>query len=169
MIAFLLTILLLFITPQDRSEQPLFEKMDSERTGITFVNIVEEKPGNNILESEFFFNGGGVAVGDLDQNGFPDLYFTANQGANALYMNRGNYRFENISREAGVEAAGGWTAGAAFADVNADGLLDIYVCKAGKVPVDERRNKLFINNGVADGNRYPTFTEKDRMSFGRRC
>src|SRR6056297_461529 len=160
MIAFLLTILLLFITPQDRSEQPLFEKMDSERTGITFVNIVEEKPGNNILESEFFFNGGGVAVGDLDQNGFPDLYFTANQGANALYMNRGNYRFENISREAGVEDTGGWTAGSAFADVNADGLLDIYVCKAGKVPVDERRNKLFINNGFAEGSRFPTFTEK---------
>jgi len=160
MIAFLLTILLLFITPQDRSEQPLFEKMDSERTGITFVNIVEEKPGNNILESEFFFNGGGVAVGDLDQNGFPDLYFTANQGANALYMNRGNYRFENISREAGVEDTGGWTAGSAFADVNADGLLDIYVCKAGKVPVDERRNKLFINNGVTEESRYPSFTEQ---------
>jgi hypothetical protein len=155
-----LFVLLFFFSPQDRSEDPLFERMDSERTGITFVNRVEERPGNNILESEFFFNGGGVAVGDLDQNGFPDLYFTANQGPNALYMNRGNYSFENISLSAGVEDTGGWTAGAAFADVNADGLLDIYVCKAGKVPFDERRNKLFINNGPAEGSRYPTFTEK---------
>lgn len=160
MIHILLTYLLLLSAPQERSSQPLFERLTAERTGIEFVNAVEEKPGNNILESEFFFNGGGVAVGDLDQNGFPDLYFTANQGPNALYMNRGNYRFENISREAGVEDTGGWTAGAAFADVNGDGLLDIYVCKAGKVSVDERRNKLFINNGVAEESRHPTFTEQ---------
>jgi hypothetical protein len=159
MMTFLIVLLSLFF-PQDRSENPLFEKMDSERTGITFVNRVEEKPGNNILESEFFFNGGGVAVGDLDQNGFPDLYFTANQGPNALYMNRGNYRFTDIATDAGVEDTGGWTAGAAFADINADGLLDIYVCKAGKVPLNERRNKLYINNGLSESDRYPTFTEQ---------
>ena len=159
MMAFLL-VLLLFITPQDRSDQPLFEKMGSDRTGIEFVNRVKEKPGNNILESEFFFNGGGVAVGDLNQNGFPDLYFTANQGKNGFYINLGNYRFIDVTNEAGVEDTGGWTAGTAFADVDGDGLLDIYVCKAGKVPVNERRNKLFINNGVEEGSRHPTFTEQ---------
>lgn len=157
--------LLLLLAPQNRSVQPLFERLLPEETGIEFVNTVEEKPGNNILESEFFFNGGGVAVGDLNQNGFPDLYFTANQGPNALYINRGNYRFINIAKEAGIEDLGGWTAGTAFADVNADGLLDIYVCKAGKLPPDERRNKLFINNGVAEGSRYPAFTEQ-AAAFG---
>jgi hypothetical protein len=141
-------------------QEVLFEKLLPERTGITFINSLEEKPGNNILESEFFYNGGGIAVGDISGNGFPDLYFSANQGRNALYINQGNYRFRDITEEAGVSDSGGWSAGVAFVDINGNGLLDIYVCKAGKVPVEERRNKLFINNGINPDTGIPTFTER---------
>lgn len=152
-------ILMLFFLQQSDFNETLFEQLSPERTGINFVNHIEEKPGNNILESEFFYNGGGVAVGDINGNGFPDIYFTANQGENALYLNRGNYRFQNITREAGVEDSGGWSAGVAFVDINGNGLLDIYVCKAGKVDIEERRNKLYINNGINAGSGLPTFTE----------
>ena len=153
-------ILLLFSMQQSVFGETLFEWLPPERTGIDFVNHLEERPGNNILESEFFYNGGGVAVGDITGNGFPDLYFTANQGPNALYLNRGNYRFQNVTEAAGVSDIGGWSAGTAFVDINGNGLLDIYVCKAGKVDVEDRRNKLFINNGVNPENGVPTFTER---------
>ena len=153
-------LLFLFSMQQSPFGETQFQLLPPERTGIEFVNHLEEKPGNNILESEFFYNGGGVAVGDLTGNGFPDLYFTANQGSNALYLNRGNYRFINITEEAGVIDSGGWSAGTAMVDINGNGLLDIYVCKAGKVEIEERRNKLFINNGVNPGTGIPTFTEQ---------
>lgn len=131
----------------DSGKETLFEALPPQTTGITFVNRLEEKPGNNILETEFFYNGGGVAIGDIDQNGLPDIYFTANQGSNALYLNQGNYKFQNITSAAGVEDSTGWSAGTAMADVNGDGLLDIYICKAGETEPENRRNKLFINNG----------------------
>ena len=131
----------------DKSNQTLFELLPPGQTGIDFINLVEEKPGNNILESEFFYNGGGVAVGDINKNGYPDIYFTANQGPNALYINEGNYRFRNIAESAGVEDAEGWSTGTAMVDINGNGLLDIYVCKAGNLEENERRNKLYINNG----------------------
>ena len=131
----------------DGSEPSLFELLLPAQTGIDFVNVVEEKVGNNILESEFFYNGAGVAVGDINNNGLPDIYFTANQGENALYLNHGDFRFENITEQAGVSDLSGWSAGTAMVDINGNGLLDIYVCKAGQVETDERRNKLFINNG----------------------
>ncbi|TVR14777.1 MAG: RNA-binding protein [Balneolaceae bacterium] len=153
-------LLLLFSLQQSPFGETLFHLLPPERTGIDFVNHLEEKPGNNILESEFFYNGGGVAVGDITGNGFPDLYFTANQGSNALYLNRGNYRFINVTEEAGVVDSGGWSAGTAMVDINGNGLLDIYVCKAGKVEIEERRNKLFINDGVNPDTGIPVFTEQ---------
>lgn len=156
----LLTLLSFFLATKAYPQEALFEKISSDRTGITFVNTLEEKPGNNILESEFFYNGGGIAVGDINGNGFPDLYFSANQGRNALYINQGNYRFRNITDEAGVADEDGWSAGVAFADITGNGLLDIYVCKAGKVPVEQRRNKLFVNNGIDPEKGTPTFTER---------
>ena len=138
----------------DKSDPTLFELLFPQQTGINFINTVEEKPGNNILESEFFYNGGGVAVGDINNNGFPDIFFTANQGANALYINEGNYRFRNIAESAGIEDKDGWSTGTAMVDINGNGLLDIYVCKAGKLDESERKNRLFINNGDL------TFTER---------
>lgn len=142
--------------------QPLFELLGPDRTGIQFVNTLQEGSGNNILESEFFYNGGGLAVGDVNNDGLPDLYFTANQGRNALYINRGNYQFEDVTSIVGVEDAGGWSAGVAMVDINADSLLDIYICKAGKVDREQRKNKLFINRGPSEAGGAPTFVERAR-------
>ncbi|MEX0660610.1 MAG: FG-GAP-like repeat-containing protein [Balneolaceae bacterium] len=132
----------------------MFESLSTVQTGIDFINNLEEQPGNNILESDFFYNGGGVAVGDINNDGLPDIYFTANQGENALYLNQSDYKFQNITLQAGISDSTGWTAGTAMVDINGDGLLDIYVCKAGKEDPENRRNKLFINNGDL------TFAEK---------
>ena len=152
----MILLMILMANCQKNSPAPstLFELLPPELTGIDFINHLEEKPGNNILESEFFFNGGGVAVGDINNNGLPDIYFTANQGRNALYLNEGNYQFRDITDVAGLADAVGWSAGTAMVDINGNGLLDIYVCKAGNLDKEERRNKLFINNGDL------TFTER---------
>lgn len=139
---------------------PLFEALAPDETGIHFINKLDEGPGNNILESEFFYNGGGLAVGDVNSDGLPDIYFTANEGENALYLNLGEFRFQNITQAAGVGDAKGWSAGTVMADINGDGLLDIYVCKTGDLEQEERRNKLFINNGISStSGQVPSFTE----------
>ena len=106
------------------------------------------------------YNGAGVAVGDVNKDGFTDIYFTANQGENKLYMNKGDLKFEDISAAAGVVGKGGWKTGVSMADVNGDGLLDIYVCYSGKGDKQSRSNQLFINNGVQNG--IPSFTDKAR-------
>ncbi|MDZ7689667.1 MAG: VCBS repeat-containing protein [Balneolaceae bacterium] len=130
-----------------KTDPPLFEQIPPEHSGINFINRVEEGVGHNVLETEFFYNGGGVAVGDINNDGLTDIFFTANTTNNALYLNRGDLQFEDITTTAGLADSTGWTAGASMVDINADGLLDIYVCKAGEVEVEERRNKLFINQG----------------------
>ncbi len=144
----LLMFLLAFQAGQ--SADPLFDELPTNYTGIDFKNTLVEGIGNNILETEFFYNGGGVAIGDLNGDDLPDIYFTANQGDNALYINEGNFQFRNRTTSAGVNDTGGWSAGVMMGDINGDGLQDLYVCKAGKVSVEERRNKLFINQGVND-------------------
>lgn len=159
---FVFHLFLAFQTTQ--TTDPLFRELPSNYTGIDFKNILIERPGNNILESEFFYNGGGVAVGDINEDGLTDIYFTANQGDNALYLNEGNFQFRNITSRAGVNDAGGWSAGVMMGDINADGFLDIYVCKTGKVSENERRNKLFINQGT-DKNGIPSFEER-AQSYG---
>jgi hypothetical protein len=103
------------------------------------------------LAYEYFYNGGGVAVGDINNDGLPDLFFTANMRPNKLYLNLGHLKFKDITAEACPELEGrskGWKTGVTMADVNGDGLLDIYVCYSGKVDDDTRRNQLFINKGI---------------------
>ncbi|WP_411273531.1 VCBS repeat-containing protein [Daejeonella sp.] len=137
------------------SQEPsLFESLSSSRTGITFKNILPETPQSNILTYEYFYNGGGVAVGDLNNDGLDDIYFTGNMAPNALYINLGNFKFKEIAESAGVDCNTGWKTGVTMADVNYDGYLDIYVCYSGKGDPEKRRNKLFINNGDL------TFTDK---------
>lgn len=138
--------------------KPLFVKQNSGRTGITFKNTLRETEAFNVMTYGYFYNGGGVAVGDVNQDSLPDLYFTANLMASHLYLNQGDFSFKNVAAEAGVEAAGLWNTGTAMADVNGDGLLDIYVCRSAASDPEKRKNQLFINLG-ADQEGVPHFEE----------
>jgi hypothetical protein len=126
---------------------PLFTTIPSYHTGINFQNKLVETAAQNIVTYEYFYNGGGVAAGDFNNDGLIDLYFTSNQQPNKLYLNKGNLTFEDITRSAGVAGRTGWKTGVSVADVNGDGLLDIYVCYSGDVVSSKRANQLFINNG----------------------
>ncbi|MGH7542081.1 MAG: FG-GAP repeat domain-containing protein, partial [Gemmatimonadota bacterium] len=130
----------------DDDAPPLFERLPPERTGVTFENELPEEPELNILNYLNYYNGGGVAVGDIDNDGLPDLYFTSNLGPDRLYRNRGDYRFEDITERAGVGENGGWTTGVTMADVNGDGHLDIYVSAVSHLAA-RGRNVLYINDG----------------------
>ena len=122
-----------------------FKLLDSKKTGITFLNNLEQTEEENIFDDIYFFNGSGVAVGDVNNDGLPDLYFGGNQTSNKLYINKGNFQFEDVTEKAGVSTSG-WTTGVAMADVNNDGWLDIYVCRTSPYVSDEdRTNLLFIN------------------------
>ncbi|WP_242917936.1 VCBS repeat-containing protein [Pontibacter liquoris] len=141
------------------AEQPLFEAMDSTATGVQFVNELDDKGELNILTYLYFYNGAGVAAGDLNKDGLPDLYFVSNQGKNKLYLNKGNFTFKEVAAQAGVEGYSDWQTGVTMADVNGDGWLDIFVCAVGNYKGLEGANELYISNGVgADGQL--TFTEK---------
>jgi hypothetical protein len=132
----------------------VFELMDSKDTGIDFVNKVENSKDFNIFNYRNFYNGGGVAIGDINNDGLPDIFLTSNMGANKLYLNKGDWKFEDISKKAGVEEIGKWNTGVVMVDINHDGLLDIYVCNAGiNKFTQKQKNALFINNGNS------TFTE----------
>jgi len=129
------------------TSDPLFELKSPEQTGIHFENRLTSTPEANILEYLYFYNGGGVAAGDIDQDGLIDLYFTGNQVPNKLFRNKGNFQFEDITESAGVSGDGGWSTGVTMADVNGDGLLDIYVCQVGDYGAIKGQNKLYINLG----------------------
>jgi hypothetical protein len=133
---------------------PLFEKVPSSKTGVTFKNMLRETPTSNVLTYEYFFNGGGTAVGDINNDGLDDIYFTSNMGSNKLYLNQGSLKFNDVTKTTGVACAEGWKTGVTMADVNGDGWLDIYVCFSGEGDPNKRRNKLFINN------KNLTFTDK---------
>lgn len=133
----------------------MFQLLDSLQTNIRFTNTINDNDPPGILNYLYFYNGGGVAIGDINNDGLPDIYFTSNKkGGNKLYLNKGNYQFEDITQKAGVAGIADWCTGVTMADVNNDGFLDIYVCAvAGKLGFTGH-NMLYINNH--DG----TFTEK---------
>jgi hypothetical protein len=124
----------------------MFEMLSPKSTGVAFVNKLPEKPDFNILNYLYYYNGGGVAAGDIDGDGLPDLYFTSNLGPNRLYRNKGNYQFEDITDRAGVGVPNGWKTGVTMADVSGDGRLDIYVAAVSYLG-EQGHNVLFINNG----------------------
>jgi enediyne biosynthesis protein E4 len=124
----------------------LFNTLGTE-TGIDFQNTVENNDDMNIFNYRNFYNGAGVAIGDVNNDGLSDIYFVRNQGENKLYLNKGNWKFEDITVKAGVGGKHAFSTGAVMADVNGDGLLDIYVCNSGELKTDDRANELFINNG----------------------
>ena len=144
----ILTGLALFSCKEEQEKaSTLFTLLPSEQTGITFQNQLSPTPEVNILDYLYFYNGGGVAAGDINGDGLVDLYFTGNQVSNKLYLNKGNLRFEDITESAGVGGDNGWSTGVTMADVNGDGKLDIYVSQVGKLPGIEGQNKLYLNLG----------------------
>jgi enediyne biosynthesis protein E4 len=142
-----------------KQNKPRFELLAPSFTGVTFENKLEESPQLNIFNYLYFYNGGGVAAGDLNGNGLPDLYFTSNQESNRLYLNKGDFRFEDITEIAGVSGMKGWTTGVTMADVNGDGRLDIYVSMVGDFMHLRGKNQLFINLGN-DENGIPKFEDQ---------
>jgi enediyne biosynthesis protein E4 len=149
----------LFCACGEKKEPALFEKIHSTHSGIQFVNTVSNTEELNIFNYRNFYNGGGVAIGDLNNDGLADVFFTSNMGDNKLYLNRGDFRFEDITAKAGVAGTKDWSTGVVLADVNSDGLLDIFVCNAGYFKGKKPEKELFINQGTsADG--IPVFVEK---------
>ena len=130
----------------------LFTKVDN--SGIQFTNNISNSRDFNIFSYRNFYNGAGVATGDINNDGLADVFFTANMGPNKLFLNKGNFQFEDISEKAGFKDKKQWSTGVVMVDINHDDLLDIYVCNAGFQKGVSNTNELWINNGNL------TFTEK---------
>ena len=135
---------IILLLPLSSPCQTLFTQVPPQQSGINFQNTITESPTQNVLAYEYFYNGGGVAVGDLNNDGLPDIVFTGNMEEPKVYLNKGHLQFEDITRKSKVHASG-WKTGVTLADVNGDGWLDIYICRSGNGEPDERRNLLFIN------------------------
>ncbi len=129
----------------------MFSKLDS--VGIQFQNTLSETNSFNILNYPYFYNGGGVAIGDINNDGLADIVFTGNQVKNRLYLNKGDWKFEDITQKSGISDKDGWSTGITMVDINYDGLLDIYICRSADIRSSYRSNLLFVNNGDL------TFTE----------
>jgi len=126
---------------QASNEPTLFTQLTAQQTGVDFQNVINEGLNTNVLMYEYFYNGSGVAVGDLNGDKLEDLYFTANMSDNKLYLNRGNMKFEDITLPSGAGGRPGpWKTGVTMADVNGDGRLDIYVCHSGNLMPEKKAN-----------------------------
>jgi len=153
---FIIQLLVVCLCGCAKKEEKFFSNPKAQLSGIDFNNQLTPNRDQNILDYLYFYNGGGVSIGDINNDGLPDIYFTGNQVKNKLYLNRGNLKFEDITTKAGVEGSSTWNTGTTMADVNADGLLDIYVSAVVGVNGFIGHNELFINNGDL------TFTEKSK-------
>lgn len=147
----------------EKESQSLFNLLSPEQTGVTFNNTIEENDTFNMVDFFYVYNGGGVAIGDINNDSLPDIFFTGNMVSDRLYLNKGkgennSMSFEDIS-QAGNILSHGWSTGVTLVDINSDGLLDIYVCRSGNYEAEKRKNKLYINNGVDAQSGIPSFTE----------
>jgi hypothetical protein len=141
-----------------QSEKKLFEKMLPGETGIDFSNRITVDPDFNVMNYEYIYNGGGTAVGDFNNDGLQDLFFTGNMVNNAMYLNQGDFRFRNITELAGIQGADRWCTGSSVIDINNDGWLDLYICTSTYEPYERRTNLLFVNQGVNE-DQIPLFEE----------
>jgi enediyne biosynthesis protein E4 len=142
------------------NEKTLFSLLSSKETGVTFRNDLVYDKDFNIYKYRNFYNGGGVALGDLNHDGLVDIFFTSNMGNNKLYFNKGDFKFEDVSAKAGIDGKGSWSTGVAMADINADGWLDIYVCNSGNPRSDQQNGSFFRENELFINNHDGTFTDK---------
>jgi len=151
--SFILSFQLMSCDSKTENNSTLFELLSSEKTKIDFINNITYSNEFNIYTYRNFYNGGGVGLGDVNNDGLLDIYLTANQLPNRLYINKGNFVFEDVTETAKLSGNRAWSTGVSMVDINSDGWLDIYVCNSGDVYGDNRQNEFFINNG--DG----TFSE----------
>ncbi|OLY91565.1 Repeat domain-containing protein [Cnuella takakiae] len=142
-----------------RQQHTLFEKLPESETGINFTNTITEDQAQNVFTYQYYYNGNGVAIGDINNDGLADVFFTGNKTPSKLYLNKGGFRFEDITATAGVAGKDAWRTGANMVDINGDGLLDIYVCYSGFGSDTDRANQLFINQGTGK-NGVPSFSEQ---------
>ena len=154
-------VLLLAFSCKDMNEEiianvdsPQFKLLSTETTGINFINDLVSTDDFNVYKYRNFYNGGGVALGDINNDGLQDIYLTSNLKENKLYLTTGGFKLEDISEKANVAGTKAWSTGVSMVDINADGYLDIYVCNSGDVKGDNKQNEFFINNGDL------TFTER---------
>jgi len=142
-----LLVLLISCNSHESGENPdaLFKLLPASETGIHFNNQVKDTKEYNIFKYRNFYNGGGVAIGDVNHDGRPDIFFTSNQHENQLYLNKGNWKFEEVAEKSGLASSHHWHTGVTMVDINGDGWLDIYVCNGGNVEGDDRANELYIN------------------------
>src|SRR5688572_12456471 len=141
------------------SETTIFKVLDSKTTGLNFTNNLKYNQDFNLFKYMYFYNGSGIGAGDFNNDGLVDLFFGSNQGDNKLFLNTGQLRFKDVTRQAQVPENNGWTTGISAVDINNDGLLDLYICQVGHYEVLQSRNQLLINQGVGkDGT--PRFIDK---------
>lgn len=154
MIVILLMLIVLFGCNDNNNTSHMFTKLEEGHTGIDFQNTLFDEDLGDVLIYQYFYNGGGVAIGDINNDGLPDILFTGNMVKNRLYLNKGNFKFEDITEKSGIAKYQGWCTGATMVDINHDGKMDIYICRSADADPTKRRNLLFINNGDL------TFTEE---------
>ena len=154
----------ILITACNKKKEKLFNKVDPSYSGIYFKNLLIDTPELNILNYLYYYNGAGVVSADFNNDGLADLYFSSNQGEDKLYLNKGGLKFEDVTKAAQIDNSGNWTTGVSHVDINHDGLLDIYVCKASNYRSLKGSNLLFINKGINEEG-IPQFSE-EASSYG---
>ena len=146
----LLLLLMLFSCSKEKPSQAIFKRLSAQETGIDFSNDLTHDVAtrSNLFDFDYFYNGAGVGVADLNNDGLLDLYFAGNQVEDKLYLNKGNFKFQDISDHANLNLGlEGWSNGVSFVDINSDGFLDIYVSRGGPFDADQRANLLYVNQG----------------------
>jgi hypothetical protein len=153
--------LFVFIVFAGRAQKQttLFKLLSPSQTGVGFINTITESDTTNILRQANIYNGGGVGIGDFNNDGLMDIYFAGNMVSNKLYLNKGALKFEDITGAAGVGGEGRWCTGVSVVDINGDGWLDIYVCASFRKDTLRRTNLLYINQGL-NKNGVPIFKEE---------
>jgi hypothetical protein len=139
----------LFSSCNHKNNAPvLFQVLDHNSTGLDFSNVLKPTKEFNVFKYMYFYNGSGVGAGDFNNDGLIDLFFSANQGDNKIYLNQGKLKFKDVTQEAKIPQDGGWSTGVSVVDINNDGLLDIYICRVGNYETLHSKNKLLVCQGI---------------------